>query len=193
MCVAIVAKKGAILTGGELYRGWQMNSDGGGFAYIGDDNKVKIESGFLTYNDFDNAYQRIIEKYVNNGPMLIHMRIRSTGSMGPENCHPFPIRGGALIHNGTMFWPDPPEVKPGKTAIRKSDTRVFAESLFNILKLEHIQKAEDGILGAIGRGNKLAFLYDGGQYFIMNERNGYWDGDRWFSNSSCKANGKSHS
>ena len=107
MCVAILCKTGKILDNERLYRGWTNNSDGGGIAYLDDNKKVCIESGFLQYGEFQKAYARLADRYSKNGPMLIHMRIRSTGSKGKDNCHPFKIKNGAMIHNGTLFFPTP--------------------------------------------------------------------------------------
>jgi predicted glutamine amidotransferase len=180
MCVAILQKSGE-LSGAQLYAGWRVNRDGGGFAYLDDDKKVQISTGFMQYNDFEKAYRKVVKRYGTNGPMLVHMRIRSAGGMGPKNCHPFRIKGGAMIHNGTMFQPS----EDGKDA--KSDTRIFAESLYNILDIDSVKKAERGILRSVGYHNKLCFLYDGGDYYIVNEERGYWSKDNtvWFSNSSC--------
>jgi hypothetical protein len=111
------------------------------------------------------------------------MRIRTSGHVNAANCHPFAIQGGALIHNGMMFTPTGD--RAGTLTDRKSDTRVFAESLYNILKLEHVKKAESGIRKAIGGGNKVAFLYDDKSYHIIGEDLGFWREDVWHSNNSC--------
>lgn len=182
MCVAIVTKAGKVIDNGALWRGWDSNPHGGGFAYV-KDGKVVIEKGFMTYNKFQAAYADASKKYAEDSPFLVHMRIRTSGATNANNCHPFPIRNGALIHNGIMFTPTGD--RAGPTSDRKSDTRVFAESLYNILKLEHVQKQARGIQEAIGYGNKLAFLYDDKQYFILGESQGDWDDGVWYSNNSC--------
>lgn len=184
MCVAILQGKGKTLNNAQLSSGWKINSDGGGFAYIGKDGKVQIETGYLKYDDFAKAYERITDKYGENGPMLVHMRIRSAGGMGRKNCHPFRIKGGAMCHNGTMFYPD----RAGSSKdddTYKSDTRIFAEAFHNILDLASVKKAEEDIMRAVGINNKLLFLYDEGDYHIMNERAGFWKEGIWFSNGSC--------
>lgn len=52
-----------------------------------------------------------------------HYRIRSSGKVDRENIHPFPVAGGKayLYHNGVLY--------PAKG--NKSDTRCFAETLYN--------------------------------------------------------------
>ena len=89
-----------------------------------------------------------------------------------------------MIHNGVMFTPT--ETRAGSKEDRKSDTRVFAESLYNILQLEHIKKEQHAIRQAIGYGNKMCFLYDDKEYFILGETAGYWIDGIWYSNTSCK-------
>lgn len=186
MCIAILQKPGFSLTQLQLNKGWATNSDGGGFAYLDNDKKVQINTGYLDLDTFSKKYFELVERFGKNGPMLVHMRIRSAGGLGRKNCHPFRIKNGAMIHNGTMFYPSYDKDTPEKE--KKSDTRILAESFHNILDLESVKKAEDGILKAIGHHNKLAFLYDGGEYHIVNENHagGHWDAGIWYSNSSCK-------
>jgi glutamine amidotransferase len=182
MCIAVLTKPGARLTENQLYRGWTGNKDGAGFCYV-DDGKVKIVKGFLEFKAFNKSYSDAVEKFGEDSPFLVHMRIRTSGHVNAANCHPFAIQGGALIHNGMMFTPTGD--RAGTLTDRKSDTRVFAESLYNILKLEHVKKAESGIRKAIGGGNKVAFLYDDKSYHIIGEDLGFWREDVWHSNNSC--------
>ena len=183
MCVAIVQLAGKRMTDAQLYAGWSTNSDGGGFAFLDKDKKVQIDTGYLTYNEFQKKYVELTEQYGKYGPMLVHMRIRSAGGLGKKNCHPFRIKGGAMIHNGTLFYPE----NDRRTEDSKSDTRIFADALHNILDLASVRVAEKDILAAVGTFNKLAFLYDGGDYHIMNEQAAgcRWEDGIWYSNGSC--------
>lgn len=182
MCVALLTIPGKVIDNASLFNGWNSNPHGGGFAYVRDD-KVVIEKGFMEYNAFQKAYAAATEKYAADSPFLVHMRIRTSGATNANNCHPFPIRDGALIHNGIMFTPTGKRAGPAED--RKSDTRVFAESLYNILNLEHIQKKSLAIQNAIGRGNKICFLYDDKSYYILGEEMGDWIEGIWHSNDSC--------
>lgn len=182
MCVAIVTTKGTALDSTSLWNGWQSNPDGGGFAYVRD-GAVVIEKGFMKYVEFRDAYLKAAERFADDSPFLVHMRIATSGGTRPINTHPFSIKGGAMIHNGIMFTPVGP--RAGTTEDRKSDTRVFAESLYNILQLETVVKASRAIGKAVGSGNKLCFLYDSGDYHIVNEDMGYWAQKIWYSNGSC--------
>ena len=183
MCVAVLCKPGKVISSAALCKGWMINDDGGGFAYV-KDGKVVIDKGYLNFNEFQKAYFKAADKYTDESPFLVHMRIRTSGHTNANNCHPFPIKGGAMIHNGVMFTPT--GTRAGSKTDLKSDTRVFAESLYNILQLEHIKKEQQAIRQAIGYGNKLCFLYDNKEYFILGETAGYWVDGIWYSNTSCK-------
>ena len=182
MCVAILTKTDNVIPFDQLRQGWTINSDGGGFAFVKDD-KVEIRKGYMEFEDFYKAYVDAADKYAGTSPFLVHMRITTSGGTSPNNCHPFPIKNGALIHNGVMFTPTGNRAGPSHD--RKSDTRVFAESLYNILHLEHVKKAQRELRKAIGSGNKMAFLYDDKSYFILGEDSGYWRDGIWYSNNTC--------
>lgn len=180
MCVAILTKPGAIIPNNRLYAGWSRNQHGGGFAFVNEKGEVVIRKGFMGYNDFQREYAKSAEKYAEVSPFLVHMRISTSGGVIPANTHPFKIKGGAMIHNGVMFQPPVrPEYK------NKSDTRIFAERMFNILTLEDVLKAEKRILSSVGQYNKLVFLYEDKQYAILNEEAGNWKDDIWYSNTDC--------
>lgn len=188
MCIAILTQPGKSLTNTQLWRGWSGNKDGGGFAYVAD-GKVVISKGFLKYNDFQAAYEEAVEKYGKESPFLVHMRIGTSGGNTENNTHPFAFKptsgpAGALIHNGIMF--TPAGEWRGPKDDRKSDTRVFAAALNNILVLEDVKAAKEALGKAIGGGNKLAFLYDDKSWVIINEDEGYWDDGIWYSNSGCR-------
>lgn len=182
MCIALVQTPATRIPDYQLRRGWDTNPDGGGFAYV-HDGKTVIQKGYMKYDDFYRAYNEAIDKYGENSPFLVHLRIGTSGSKSPSNTHPFPIKGGAMIHNGILFTPTGNRAGPAHD--RKSDTRVVAESLHNILVLSDIKKASAAIEDAIGSSNKLCFLYDDGSTHIIGEKQGFWDKGIWHSNSSC--------
>jgi predicted glutamine amidotransferase len=167
-----------------LWSGWTSNRHGAGFAYVDKkEGKVVIRKGFMLYNDFQKAYNEACEANPDT-PFIVHMRIRTSGATNGNNTHPFAIKGGAMIHNGSFFTPGGKYVGPKDD--EKSDTRVFAENLFNILTYEDVVAAERDILNAVGSYNKMVFLYDDGRSHIMNERDGQWIDGIWFSNGSCR-------
>lgn len=184
MCVAVVTKPGKSLTDDMIEKGWNVNSDGGGFAYI-KDGLVRIHKGLMDLDKFKSAYHNAVDDVGKDSPFLIHFRIRTSGMVDQANTHPFRINpqkgpGGAVIHNGVLFYPDYREA--GNRG--KSDTRILCESLNNVLALEDLQKSKTDLNRALS-GNKMAFLYDTGDYVIINEESGFWNDDMWFSNGSC--------
>jgi predicted glutamine amidotransferase len=182
MCIAIVTTPGHSVTNEALFKGWTSNRDGGGFAYV-KGGSVRIEKGFMQYNEFQRAYRNAVEAVGDSSHFLVHMRVGTSGAKTSKNTHPFPVRGGAMIHNGIMF--TPAGKRAGEADDRKSDTRVFAESLHNILVLEDVKRASKDIVRAIGGGNKLCFLYDNNEYVIVGEDRGFWVDGIWYSNGSC--------
>jgi glutamine phosphoribosylpyrophosphate amidotransferase len=191
MCIAIVTLPGRHVDNAALYRGWTCNKDGAGFAYV-KDGKVHIEKGLMTYNELQTKYEKAVEAFGDKSAFLLHMRVGTSGSVSKTNTHPFPIRpqegpGGAFIHNGILF--TPAGAWKGPVGDQKSDTRVVSEALNNILRLQDVMDGRELIGKAIGGGNKLAFLYDTGDYVIVNEKSGFWNEGIWYSNGTCKING----
>lgn len=184
MCVAIFSPNGKQVPNDMLYSGWTSNRDGGGFAYVDKKaGKVVIQKGFMLYNEFQKAYEKACKENPDT-PFMIHMRIRTSGHTNGNNTHPFPIKGGAMIHNGNFFTPGGKYL--GAKDDLKSDTRVFAENLHNILSFEDVTAAGKDILRAVGGYNKIVFLYDDARHVILNEEGGVWIDDIWYSNGSCR-------
>jgi len=83
MCIALVAEAGKRPTKKALFSGWTANRDGGGFAYV-NDGEVKIEKGFMVYNEFEKALEAALDTN-EDSPFLIHMRIGTSGGKTPMN------------------------------------------------------------------------------------------------------------
>lgn len=178
MCIAIVQKAGHQLKGEWLVNSFLGNDDGAGFAYI-KDGKVQIEKGFMEMRPFITAYDRLYNEHGKDNPMLIHCRIATAGRVGKDNCHPFRIKGGALIHNGHLW-----STEGGRDG-DKSDTREFAERCHNILGYEDVIRAikYEDFEKAIGY-DRMAMLYDDGRYALA----GSWheEDGALFSNAGYK-------
>lgn len=188
MCIAIVCPIGTTVSNEKLYRGWTINNDGGGFAYVDENDRIVIKKGFNKYGEFHAALTEAMSAYGSTSPFLIHMRIRSQGDKGMENTHPFlitPEEGpeGALIHNGTMFSPTGEWV--GTAEDKKSDTRVFAEILSSVLCYDDVLAGKALLGKAIGH-SRMAFLYANREYVILSETSqDRWEDGVWYSNGSC--------
>lgn len=174
MCIAIVAPAGCRIKESHLINSFEGNPDGAGIAYI-DDGQVRISKGHMKLQQFVDSYNKLFDKFGRDNAMLAHCRIATAGEVSKDNCHPFKIRGGAMIHNGHLWT---------TYNTKKSDTREFAEIFHNILDYDSIVKAvnEEDFLQIIGH-DKMGFLYDDGRWTVA----GHWTEDAetgvLFSNS----------
>lgn len=178
MCIAILTTPGKRITDEVFKRCWKNNSHGFGMAYVRN-GEVIIEKGFMKVEAALNAYNRMVDTVGEHNPMLLHFRAATVGGINAANCHPFKVKGGAMIHNGTFYHDRDSE---------KSDSRTVAEVLHNQLTYQHLteHKAEfDKIFGY----NRVAFLYGDGKYVLFSEdyevmsgKYGQWCDGVWYSN-----------
>lgn len=175
MCIAILTKAGASVPRELLGMYFDGNRDGAGFAYINAEDKVEIDKGYFSRESFLDKYEKLLADGRNAKPMLLHARIATTGKVGRDNCHPFNIKDGALIHNGTFWY--------GGRDAEFSDTRAFAATLHNVLTYDDINVNLKRIQLAVGGTNKVAMLFNEGKYLILNEDMGTWHDNVWYSNS----------
>ena len=139
MCVIAYYPTGLELDKIELENCFEVNKDGAGIMYY-DQHKglVKIEKGFMTWNDFWKAVQEVPV----DTERVFHFRIATSGAVSKECCHPFPVcddldkmrvirqytRVG-LAHNGVLYWCTP------KDGLKSpySDSMVFTQQVINQL------------------------------------------------------------
>ena len=179
MCIAIVIPEGATVNKDYLHNGWCANSDGGGFAYVRK-GKVKIVKSLMKWKTWEDAYYTAREANPDS-PFLVHFRIRSAGSNTADNTHPYPLKTGAVIHNGTL-------TGSGADWYRgPSDTAKFVEKFGEHLTYDNVLSKKLAMEAAIGY-NKLAFLFNNGKFVIVNEDAGHWDAGVWYSNGSFRTN-----
>lgn len=175
MCVAIVIPAGERVSLEQVRACHMSNSDGAGLAYI-KGKTVKIIKGLLKPDDFYQKYLEVVDKY-GDRPMLMHFRIATMGRVADRNCHPFPICGGALIHNGSLW--------SGPLSNEKSDTAEFAEMFGKMMKEKYVAASMEKIDKAVGY-NKLAILYGSGNFYIANKAQWYNIDGVLFSNVNWK-------
>jgi hypothetical protein len=173
MCVAIVQRPGVRIPEKILEAAFRANSDGAGLAYC-ENGKVVTSKGHMKVDDFIQAYNTAREGR-DTTPFLLHCRIATTGKVMPDNCHPFKVKGGVMIHNGS-FW-------TGGRQAELSDTRDFALELSAFLHKANVTVNRAALSGAIGGYNKVAFLYNDGTTVILNEDKGEWKDNVWYSNT----------
>lgn len=142
------------------------------------DRHVVINKGHMTSSSFKEEYHKLLATGAHErGPMLLHFRIATAGQVSGPNTHPFKVKGGAVIHNGYLW-------NGGRNDVM-SDTRKWAAMLHNRLTADVVAKNKFDLNLAAG-SNRLAFLYDGGEYVIINEDDGVWDEGVWFSHRGYK-------
>lgn len=176
MCLLSISIKSKITNKKWLENAFHNNSDGAGFAWVNDKSEIVCEKGFFDFDSFYSAYCNIPE----NKTILLHFRATSRGLTNEDNCHPFFVNKNLVYaHNGTI---------QGFYETNKSDTYLFNEKIlkpligrFVNLKKEFLYLLQE----AIGINNKLVFLNNKEEFYIINQKEGHWVDEKiWFSNHS---------
>ena len=151
MCVIIHQPKGAYLTKDRALRLWTYNSDGGGYAFIDDDNIIQSDKS-MEFETFWSSFERARSDFPQRD-FLLHMRIATHGTTDLTNVHPFQVDDETVVvHNGVFSMV--PEYRDGR-----SDTAVFVEEVLkpmpdNWLNDFYMLDMMENWVGY----NKLAFL-----------------------------------
>lgn len=175
MCIAILKPADIEIPEQHLRTSFKNNPHGAGFAYARN-GQVIIRKGFMTIEAFLAAYSA--EVHVSD-PALLHFRITTRGASDADNCHPFKLKHGALIHNGTIH-------KLGSPAgTGRSDTNELAADVIHTLTRPQLEALRPMIEEFIG-WSKLALLFDDGEWLIFNEKKGVNFNGAWYSNDGFK-------
>lgn len=127
MCLIIYRPSGieTLLPEAHLEQAWTRNKDGGGLMWRDGDGVVKYEKGYFE-KDLFFARIRALE-VVRDLDLAIHCRIKTTGDVNKENCHPFVTSHGVTVmHNGVLPYIVPYDFKG-------SDTAWFVERILSTL------------------------------------------------------------
>lgn len=173
MCIAIVIPPHTVVPDEVMQLAAKRNRNGCGFAFVNSVAKSSARTVVIKRwatsegEDLDNmmsSYKRILKKTpAADYHVLMHFRIATAGTVIKDNAHPFPIRHGALIHNGTLFHP------VGGVNAPRSDTRIFAEAYEDKLTPEFVQLCKPDLERAIDRWNKIAMMWNDGTVQVLNE------------------------
>ena len=167
MCIIAIKKANQPLPVEQIMQTmFRNNSDGAGFCYC-QNNEVKIQKGYMTYEAFSEALNKVSEKIDTYAtPMIFHFRIATHGGINPALCHPFPISHKtsvlkhltsstslAIVHNGVI---------PIRTRKSVSDTMEYVTGSFykryrRDNRFYKNKKQRKAILAEIGN-SKMAFL-----------------------------------
>lgn len=175
MCMLIFQKEGKRITKEQALRFKSANPDGFGLMYVENTNLVIYKS--LDFEDFFAEYLTRCNLIGNKTPMVLHFRAGSSGYISLDNCHPFfSSETVGFAHNGVMT-----EFSGDKEF---SDTYMFNEKIVKPIVNDLFTCPETTILlkEFIGTYNKLVFLNNKKEFLIINEEEGVWLDDIWFSN-----------
>lgn len=164
---------------------YSHNTDGCGYAFIDNENKLIIRK-YLDFKKFKKAFRRDQIETKSNTPFLIHFRDTSMGLTNLKSCHPFSVNDDqAMAHNGTIY--SVPKEK------NKSDTMVFNETVLKNLPIGWDKNKTICMLVTefIGKTkllkyNKIVILNSDRSYTILNEGDGEWVDNIWYSNNDYK-------
>lgn len=185
MCIIIAKRPSAQHPTDEVIdECWKRNPHGAGYAFANADGGVTVRKGFMTLEALKASLEEV--RSVNGSWYIIHFRIATHGSKGPENTHPFWVTNGkvAMAHNGMLPIGDLVKDDEGR-----SDTAAFAEDI--------LSKLPDGwhrhpafvhmVEEYMGRGNKIAVIdHDGIELFNLSAWNEDKETGLFYSNYAWK-------
>ena len=182
MCVIIHQPKGTHLEKERAKRLWAYNPDGGGFAYITDDEEIQVEK-FMEFNDFWTGFEQARSANADRD-YILHMRIGTHGTTDLNNVHPFVVdRHTVMAHNGIIH--GVPEYNDGR-----SDTAVFVDEVLSELPIAWLDSYYiNEMLGGWIDWSRLVFLTNDPELvknvYILNKEKGHTVEGMWFSNMTA--------
>lgn len=181
MCMITFLPGGIPVDVTAVFNGTIYNDDGHGFAMIDRGGELLVRRGL----DAVSMVELFAELRSQNpdGPAMFHSRMATHGVTDKSNVHPFYVGGDrrtVLVHNG-IFSQLSSEKHPW------SDTKIFAQSLLpNNPRMNLLTRS--GRINTqkwMGSYNKVAVITTNPRSklssFILNEKEGYWDGGAWYS------------
>lgn len=177
MCLLIFKRPEGKLSKQHIENAWENNPDGAGIAWANGGDGVYMKKGFMELKHL----QEHIDK-IEGRAAIVHFRWGNVGDKNEKNCHPFQAGGGWVVaHNGTVPDMDP---KGGE-----SDTKAFSRLILKPLlkhnpKILHEEYTRELLEKRIGAGSKMVFMNHSGIPIFLNEKDGKWEENVWYSNNS---------
>lgn len=186
MCLIIANPKCKPVPVEHIENAFSTNSHGFGMMWHNPVRGLRIQRGMFNLAHIKNMFATLESM---NVPYVAHFRFATHGTRNTDNCHPFVVGdylgGVGMVHNGTLTgseWRDS----------QRSDTALLVEKIKG-----HIAEGEFGpkalfdkqapqIVDRYGKSigsDKLVFMNGLGDINIVNEGNGTWLDDRWYSNT----------
>jgi hypothetical protein len=173
MCIAIAKPEFAKLSEETLRTCFTNNPDGAGFAYH-DGSSVVVFKGFFKFEDFYEAYKK---HDINSKRALVHFRITTRGDTSADNCHPFKLNEGALVHNGTIY-------SIGAQSTGMSDTAMLAQMLYDVPKKLFLNLRM--MIDSFVAGSRVAILTNDNEFLLFNEKQWHVENGVMYSNTTFK-------
>lgn len=168
MCIILTCEPSARPSYDVLESCWAFNPDGGGAAWV-ECGKVQISKGYTKLEDFI----ALVDSIPAESPAILHMRIGTSGGLGRDVTHPFPVARSldllhaldvecpvAIAHNGILPYPSDDKA-------HVSDTIAYImQEVFPLAKDRRVRK-HGGLalskyakkaLAATSQGSRLALL-----------------------------------
>lgn len=201
MCIIVCKPAGIKLPSKErLERCFNINKDGAGFMFI-EKNKVRIERGYFTFEDF---YKDLKHSIKLDTPCVMHFRIGTHGTKSADNTHPFAVSDNDMFLKNQRCYTDVGVAHNGIISLTSSsysshvngiwssdntsDTYKFVKEYLSLIIENYKFYQDDNALKLIekliGSSNKLAFLSKDGHIQMIN--NFIEDEGIFYSNSSYK-------
>ena len=194
MCIIVAKNKGVALpTKKTLEQCFERNKDGAGIMYV-KDNKVIIEKGLMTFQEFYQKLRSIKKMFggnLTNKAIVFHFRIGTHGENDKATTHPFPISNNFNDLRATYFETDIAMAHNGIINAYNydsilSDTQTFIRDYVSVFKdLKKNFYKNNKVMEIISNeanisSNKLCFL--------DNKENIYWYGNKVVDNGVIYSN-----
>lgn len=193
MCIIVYKPENVEMPSAEILATcFEINNDGAGYMFVKDD-KVHINKGFSTFEDFYKSLMRDYRNY--KSPYVIHFRIKTHGANDQTNTHPFVVSKNmadllelktdcdmGLAHNGMFSLPSQ------EISTSYSDTMYFVRDYFSHLaKSYQYYKNNDliRVLNNLIKNNRVAVLSRDKHVELLGDFEEY-DGC-YYSNGSYKS------
>lgn len=200
MCIILACKPGHRPSDDVISTCWDNNPDGAGVAWA-QGGRVEIAKGLMSLSELRAALRYVPDA----SPLVVHMRIGTSGGYGAEVTHPYPVTsdlgalhaldiecGCAIAHNGVLPYPT-------DDAAGVSDTVYYVGHVVSKIARSRAVRRHGGLavsrsaytrLAKTSRGSRLCILDGAGNMRLIGDgwqgvargveaSNSSWRASRW--------------